>query len=355
MWHFYYRNISFLQCCIFGFLVFFSFWILGYNTWDLISGLGRADWARGQFHWESAVPQMVVVFLIYAFSKLRLNVFISVFYFSIVIISFLLYGSLYFDQGLRELNYLLLAFSLCICVFKSKEALFFCLLAVLIQIRRGFEWGEFSSIILMIFGLCIFLQQRAEEPQESPISEPMHRFAFQACLFIFLQSSALFFYTEVFSPIKRVLSSQAAIYYVQNTAVGPIKTSRPYKGFSQFLARFKEKEVICLPFCPGIAYLSGGKHPWPLQYLYRRDRVKTYEFYSIHQKQNPDYFVIDNSYLVWSSYPEPQFSLISWKLDRHSYNFKEAYPELFEERLESYKLVESWNSFDVYKLERKRE
>ena len=40
--------------------------------------------------------------------------------------------------------------------------------------------------------------------------------------------------------------------------------------------------------------------------------------------------------------------------DRHSYNFKEAYPELFEERLESYKLVESWNSFDVYKLERKR-
>ena len=94
------------------------------------------------------------------------------FYFSIVIISFLLYGSLYFDQGLRELNYLLLAFSLCICVFKSKEALFFCLLAVLIQIRRGFEWGEFSSIILMIFGLCIFLQQRAEEPQESQYRNP---------------------------------------------------------------------------------------------------------------------------------------------------------------------------------------
>ena len=28
---------------------FFSFWILGYNTWDLISGLGRADWARVSF------------------------------------------------------------------------------------------------------------------------------------------------------------------------------------------------------------------------------------------------------------------------------------------------------------------
>ena len=301
--------------------------LLGFNTLDVITGMGRSSWARWNFHWEGVLPQLLLflpVLLAKRFSVLFLL-------FCLVSLVFLHYWDV--EMIRNSPLFLIFPFFLLFAKPKSVKYVFVFLIIFSLQMRRGFEWGEytFNALLPIFFG---FIWK-----EESTFAQAKSTLILAS---LFLLSIYQFTLRNLIP-----LPSNDADFNLHRTEIGNLISKNDIFTFAELNDIIKNKSVLTFPFCPGLSLLSQSKFTSPVTYFYSRDRVKTFDYYD-QEIGMPEFIVIDENYLSWNDYPYFENTLLKWKLGNERVNLAQQYPEIFDLIKQSYKKVKVIDNFSVY-------
>ncbi len=322
-----YRNYKVILP-IFAFIALVNL-CLGYTSLDLISGMGRSSWARWNFHWEGVISQLLLSTPLIFFKRSNL---ISFFY--ITLIFSLLH---FFDRSMLLSNptFLIPIFLLFIAKTFNKKNIFIFILIFSLQVRRGFEWNEFSFESLLPICFAYIIDDKSDRV----------KLRFNLFLILLL---CLSFYRYALTNISHVTSLlRNTDYKVQSTFIGEIQTLKENKVITHLKEIFTDKSVFTFPFCSGLNLLCGSMHSSPVSYFYNRDEIKTFDYYK-QEIGTPDFIVIDEKFIFWNDYPQFQNSLLKWKLHRKKINLLGKYPEISEMINKDYFLLKKIENFTVY-------
>ncbi len=311
------------------FLVILVNYLNGYNSFEIITGLGRMDWARGQFHWLPASISFFLLFSGYFLRNNRILLMLATFIACCLIAKFVPSISVIY------LPFFLFSFVLLTSSITNSKMIFvLMLLLVSIQFRRGFEWPDPIYIALVPIFLGLIFSETSKEADKTLAWASI------------LQLLTISIFLAAFLVRPYVFSSN---YTLHNTAIGKIYAPKLGVDFEKLKAALGGKTLVCIPFCSGISLFTGSENIWPLQGFYRRDRVKAFDYYEILKSGIlPDAFVIDSSLIKWNSYPDKQNSFLKWSLDRKTIDYREEYSEVFETIENQYSFYAKNGPFEIY-------
>ena len=343
------------------FVILLTNLLLGYNSFEIVSGMGRSEWARWQFHWESGlihliltIPMLVVIkykklahFIIYIIFIVCLNNELAIIDYSIIFNSrigkeiYVIHNSLNIGNLCKYtflFGFLFIAYK-----EKNKKTIIFLSIITLLQCRRLFEWSEITYNCLIPIGFIYGYINTY-----TPKLKCLYKLCLTKVLIISVPAYAINSYD-----IKKYLNTNDNSVLI-DTEIGNICSSTNQNSFNQIKEIIKDKDVICFPFHSGMTLLTGAKLCSPLNYYYSRKRINTFDFYlnDINLSQ-ADYYIIDNNYIEWESYPELQFSLFKWKLTTETINLLNLYPEIKEIIEDNYEYQLTIDNFSFYRRKKK--
>ena len=300
---------------------------LGYDSLEVITGMGRSSWARWNFHWEAVVPQVFLLLPVLFAKRATFS-----FWATCTIVILLLH---YFQIEMARNASLILLPLLYFFFGKPRSIYILYILAILmtLQIRRGFEWGEctYNSLLPIFFAIC----------SQKPDLDPKRKFTLVLPLLFLLSIYQYSLRNSIHFP------SNDKDFNLHHTEAGNLESKNKANKFKEINAIIKNKSVFTFPFCPGLAWLSGAKYTSPVSYYYNRETIKTFDYYN-KEIGNPAFIVIDSDYLTWDDYPTFSNPLLKWKLELNPIDLREHYPELFERIDRSYRKFKTIDNFVVY-------
>ena len=302
---------------------------LGYNTFKIITGYGRGEWARWLPDYESIIPQIVLLLIALVVKNIRLLVVLTV----LSVITFYLSDFFYATFFSKKMFFLLSLFPF---IFIKNKKIFISLLILLsFQLRRGFEFAEPAFLLLVPLVLFYILGT-------VNLNNFKLHFLKTTILQIFLVAIIGVFTNRIAYPI--LISKDLQLH---RTSVGNITSTNNPETISFFIKTLANKKVISMPHCSGVSYISGAYHCIPVLHFYDRNTIQEYDYYAKVLNLFPDYFVIDSS--QFSNYPKLQFPFRGFRLKTNKQNLSEQYHEIFKIIQEKYKRVFLKDNFTVYK------
>ncbi len=302
---------------------------LGYASLDIITGMGRSSWARWNFHWEGAVAQLLLFTPLIFFKQTNLY---SLLYITIILILLHVLDPLLL---LSTPVFLIPILLLLLTKTTNHKIIFIFILVFSLQMRRGFEWNEFSfECLLPICFACIITN-----------IDDTRKLRLNLFLILLLCLSFYRFSLTNVSHISPVLRTNK--YSINYTSIGKIKTPRGSKLISQMSEIINGKTVFSFPFCSGLNVLCGAENSSPISYFYNRDKIKTFDYYK-KEMGHPDFLVIDDSFIFWNDYPKLQNPLTKWHLNREKINLLGKYPEVTDLVNKDYVFLKKIENFTVY-------
>lgn len=301
--------------------------LLGFNTLDVITGMGRSSWARWNFHWEGVLPQMLL------FLPVLLAKRFSVLFLLMCLITLVILHSWDVEMIRNSPLFLIFLFFLLLAKPKSVKFIFVFLIIFSLQMRRGFEWGEytFNALLPIYFGFIWKDESRLAQGKATLVLASL-----------FLLSIYQFTLRNLIH-----LPSNDADFNLHRTEIGSLISKNDETTFIGLNDIIKNKSVLTFPFCSGVSLLSQSKFTSPVTYFYSRDRVKTFDYYD-QEIGMPEFIIIDENYLSWNDYPFFENTLLKWKLGNERVNLAQQYPEIFDLLEESYKRIKVIDNFSVY-------
>ena len=302
--------------------------LLGFNSLEVITGMGRSSWARWNFHWEGVVPQTALFLTVLLARNLSLPKYLLV---VTTVMAFIAYLDIEImrNMPLFLIGVLYLVFT----GLKSRKLVFIFVVIFALQMRRGFEWGEYSfNSLLPIFFAIAFINEKG-------IGKKM---AFQAVVLLFFIS---IYQYALDNTIHQ--PSNDKDFNLHRTKIGNIFSKNKKEDYLELEELVGGKQILTFPFCSGISLLTDAEFTSPVTYFYTSDRVRTFAYYK-KEIGNPEYIVIDQDYLIWDDYPIFENTFLQWKLENIQVELSHQYPEIFELIQRSYRRLKVIDNFIVY-------